>query len=191
MGVCCDSSNNKQTTPIIKRYNNNDYVPLIYANPDSSYRETQSINQTSDKRSRTLQRGNVLEMQAMLSDYPSSEINEYTFSNSRTLLIEAIIKCPNVSIIKMIMDKGANIDIPELATGNTALFLSALDLKIEFVEELLKYNPNINHVNKEGMNIFDFLHFYIFEQRKALGREVTQKEEELYKKIIELLKKYK
>ena len=41
------------------------------------------------------------------------------------------------------------------------------------------------------MNIFDFLHFHIFEQRKALGREVTQKEEELYKKIIELLKKYK
>jgi hypothetical protein len=191
MGVCCESNNNKQTTPIIKKYNNNDYVPLIYANPDPSYRETHSSNQTSDKRSRTLQRGNVPEMQAMLSDYPSSEINEYTFSNSRTLLIEAVIKCPNVSIIKMIMDKGANIDIPELATGNTALFLSALDLKIEFVGEILKYNPNIKHINKEGMNIFDFLHFHIFEQRKALGREVTQKEEELYKKIIELLKKYK
>ena len=164
---------------------------VIYANPESSFREPQSSNQTSDKRSRTLQRGNIPEMQAMLADYPSSEINEYTFSNSRTLLIEAVIKCPNVSIIKMIMEKGANIDIPELATGNTALFLSALDLKITFVAELLKYAPNVNHVNKEGMNIFDFLHFHIFEQRKALGREVTQKEEEVFKKIIELLKQYK
>jgi hypothetical protein len=58
------------------------------------------------------------------------------------------------------------------------------------VKALLKYNPDLNHVNKSKQNIFEFLQFQLFEQRKNLGREMVRQEKEKYEVIHGLLKEY-
>ena len=56
----------------------------------------------------------------------------------------------------MIMEKAADIDKEEYQTGNTAIFLSAVDLKVDFVRNLLKYRPNLQHRNHNNQDIFEF-----------------------------------
>ena len=140
-----------------------------------------------DEREEILRTGNKKEIQKLLNTIRNEDIDEYIFGQNKTLLLEAVIICPDPSVIDMIMKKGADINKEEYLTGNTALFLSALDLKVEFVERLLKYNPNFQHKNHKRQNIFDFLNYELFEQRQNLGREMTDKEMEKYNKIMNLL----
>ena len=65
-----------------------------------------------------------------------------------------------------------------------------MDLKVDFVEKLLKYHPNISHKNHSQQNIFEFLQFQLFEQRKSINREMTGREKEKYEQIDNMLKKY-
>ena len=140
-----------------------------------------------DEREEILRTGNRKEIQKLLNTIRNEDIDEYIFGQNKTLLLEAVIICTDPSVIDMIMKKGADINKEEYLTGNTALFLSALDLKVEFVERLLKYNPNFQHKNHKRQNIFDFLNYELFEQRQNLGREMTDKEMEKYNKIMNLL----
>ena len=131
---------------------------LAVADLDSS---RQVEDQDLDERDEILRRGVKKELQKMIDNY-NSDINEYSFGQNKTLLLEACIVCPNPAVIDMIMEKGADIDKEEYQTGNTALFLSALDLKVDFVKKLLKYQPNLQHKNHSRQNIFDFLKFQFF-----------------------------
>ena len=142
-----------------------------------------------DNRDDILRRGNKKELQIMANNYPD-DINEYSFGKNRTFLLEACIVCPNHCIIDMIMEKGADIDKEELNTGNTAIFLSALDLKVNFVRELLKYHPNLQHRNHANQDIFQFLNDKLIEQRKNIGRDLTYDEHEKYMQIINMLKEH-
>jgi hypothetical protein len=150
----------------------------------SIQRDSKSI----DNREQILKRGRINELKKMIDDY-DEDINAYTFGQNKTLLLEACNVCPNPEVIELIMNKGADIDKEEYHTGNTAIFLSALDLKDDFVEKLLEYNPNLLHKNHEQQDIFEFLNFFLIEQRKSLNRELIKKEKIKYDKILNLLKK--
>ena len=150
----------------------------------SIQRDSKSI----DNREQILKRGRINELKKMIDDY-DEDINAYTFGQNKTLLLEACNVCPNPEVIELIMNKGADIDKEEYHTGNTAIFLSALDLKDDFVEKLLEYNPNLLHKNHEQQDIFEFLNFFLIEQRKSLNRELIKKEKIKYDKILRLLKK--
>ena len=159
---------------------------LAVADLDSS---RQVEDQDLDERDEILRRGVKKELQKMIDNY-NSDINEYSFGQNKTLLLEACIVCPNPAVIDMIMEKGADIDKEEYQTGNTALFLSALDLKVDFVKKLLKYQPNLQHKNHSRQNIFDFLKFQLFEQRQKIGRELTDDERDKYQEIEKMLNDY-
>jgi hypothetical protein len=152
---------------------------------DSSIqRDSKSI----DNREQILKRGKINELKKMIDNY-DEDINAYTFGQNKTLLLEACNVCPNPEVIDLIMNKGADIDKEEYHTGNTAIFLSALDLKDDFVEKLLNYNPNLLHKNHNQQDIFEFLNFFLIEQRKSFNRELIKKEKIKYDKILNLLKK--
>ena len=152
---------------------------------DSSIqRDSKSI----DNREQILKRGKINELKKMIDNY-DEDINAYTFGQNKTLLLEACNVCPNPDVIELIMNKGADIDKEEYHTGNTAIFLSALDLKDDFVEKLLNYNPNLLHKNHNQQDIFEFLNFFLIEQRKSFNRELIKKEKIKYDKILKLLKK--
>jgi hypothetical protein len=150
----------------------------------SIQRDSKSI----DNREQILKRGRINELKKMIDDY-DEDINAYTFGQNKTLLLEACNVCPNPEVIELIMNKGADIDKEEYHTGNTAIFLSALDLKDDFVEKLLNYNPNLLHKNHNQQDIFEFLNFFLIEQRKSFNRELIKKEKIKYDKILNLLKK--
>ena len=181
MGVCCGASESKPKS----RASQNKESHLAKADPNSSMQvDVKDI----DSRVKILQRGIEPELEHMINTYDAN-INSYIFGQNKTLLLEAVIKCPNAKVVDMIMSKGADVDKEELQTGNTAIFLSALDLKVDFVEALLKYKPNLQHRNNSQQNIFEFLQFQLFDQRKSLGRELMRQEKEKYDTIISMLRR--
>ena len=159
---------------------------LAKADLDTSRQEEEEEKNT---RVEILRNGQKKELQKMVDNY-EEDINDYAFGTNKTLLLEAVINCPNPAVIDMIMEKGADIDKEEYQTGNTAIFLSAVDLKVDFVKTLLKYQPNLHHRNHAKQDIFDFLDFQLFQQRRKIGREMTDEENEKYNEICNMLREY-
>ena len=196
MGIC-DSSNDGKNTKKKRQHqhqsnNEKENKPrkknheLVKADLDDSKHLSK---QDLDEREEILKRGKKKELQNMINNY-NEDINEYSFGQNKTLLLQACMTCPNANVIDMIMQKGADIDKEEYQTGNTAIFLSAVDLKVDFVKKLLNYNPNLQHRNHAGQNIFDFLNFQLFEQRQKIGREMTEEERDKYQEIENMLNEY-
>ena len=173
------AGNNKRTVTKMPK--------LAKADTDSS-RQIDEEEET-DKRVEILRRGQKKELQKLIDNY-EDDINDYSFGTNKTLLLEAVINCPNSTVIDMIMEKGADIDKEEYQTGNTAIFLSAVDLKVDFVRNLLKYRPNLRHKNHNNQDIFDFLDFQLFKQRQKIGREMTEDEKKCYDEIESMLREY-
>jgi len=173
--------------PKIKKKNNNN-LKLEKADLNSSSINEDEIEE-KDKFKKILKRGEKEELQTLIDNF-TDDINSYAFGENKTLLLEAVIICPNPDIIDIIMKKNADINKGEFQTGNSPIFLCALDLKVEFVERLLKYKPNLKQRNKAGQNIFEFLNYQLFEQRKKFGRELTEEENGKYEKIEEMLQDY-
>ena len=194
MGVCDSSNegkqkNNKKRNQTGGKGHNstqNKKTKLVEADLDESRNISE---QDIDERESILRQGQTKELQRMIENY-NEDINAYSFGQNKTLLLEACMICPNPNVIDMIMEKGADIDKEEYQTGNTALFLSAVDLKVNFVKKLLNYNPNLQHRNHAGQNIFDFLNFQLFEQRQKIGRELTDEERDKYQEIENMLNEY-
>ena len=193
MGVCDSSNdekrrnNNKRNQPGAKSNNTKIKKPqLVQADLDESRNMSE---QDIDERESILRQGQTKELQRMIENY-NEDINAYSFGQNKTLLLEACMICPNPNVIDMIMEKGADIDKEEYQTGNTALFLSAVDLKVNFVKKLLNYNPNLQHRNHANQNIFDFLNYQLFEQRQKFGREMTNDERDKYQQIENMLNDY-
>ena len=196
MGIC-DSSNDGKNTKKKRQHqhqsnNEKENKPrkknheLVKDDLDDSKHLSE---QDLDEREEILKRGKKKELQNMINNY-NEDINEYSFGQNKTLLLQACMTCPNANVIDMIMQKGADIDKEEYQTGNTAIFLSAVDLKVDFVKKLLNYNPNLQHRNHAGQNIFDFLNFQLFEQRQKIGREMTEEERDKYQEIENMLNEY-
>ena len=159
---------------------------LATADLDSS---RQIEEEETDKRVEVLRRGQKKELKKLIDNY-EDDINDYSFGTNKTLLLEAVMNCPNPDVIDMIMEKGADIDKEEYETGNTAIFLSAVDLKVDFVKNLLKYDPNLHHRNHSKQDIFEFMDYQLIEQRQKIGREMTEDEKERYAEIENMLRNY-
>ena len=192
MGICNSSNDEKRkSNPNHREANKNPRNTsksrgLVKADLDD---DSHQISENIDQRDAVLKRGQRKELQNMIETY-NEEIDDYAFGQNKTLLLQACMICPNPDVVDMIMAKGADVDKEEYQTGNTALFLSAVDLKVDFVKKLLKYNPNLQHRNHAGQNIFDFLNFQLFEQRQKIGREMTEEERDKYQEIENMLNDY-
>ena len=194
MGACNSTNEAKQNRNTKKNQNGGSgnrrtktKIPkLVQADLDESINMSE---RGTDERESILRRGQTKELQQMLANYTDG-IDDYTFGQNKTLLLEACMVCPNANVVDMIMEKGADIDKEEYQTGNTALFLSAVDLKVDFVKKLLNYNPNLQHRNHANQNIFDFLNYQLFEQRQKIGREMTNEERDKYQQIENMLNDY-
>ena len=193
MGVCNSSNEQKHKNNPNRQEVNKDHRGtkksrgLVKADLDD---DSHQISENSiDQRDKILKRGQRKELQNLIDNY-NEEIDDYAFGQNKTLLLQACMTCPNPDVVDMIMAKGADVDKEEYQTGNTALFLSAVDLKVDFVRKLLNYNPNLQHRNHAGQNIFDFLNFQLFEQRQKIGREMTDEERDKYQEIENMLNDY-
>ena len=194
MGAC-DSINADGKRQVLnrgKRLNNNKRKPNTDSKITTDLSSSHQMEEEEieiDPKIEILRKGQKKELQKMIDNY-EDDINDYSFGANKTLLLEAVITCPNPVIIDMIMEKGADIDKEEYQTGNTAIFLSAVDLKVDFVRNLLKYKPNLHHRNHNKQDIFDFLEYQLFEIRPKNRKEMTDEEKEKYEEINNMLKDY-
>ena len=180
-----DEKKNEKKKDNNKKKNNKKGPKLVTADERASHQiEIKEIDKTVE----ILHKGEKEEIEKMVDSL--EDINDYSFGSNKTLLIQAVINCSNPEVIDIIMEKGADINKAESETGNTALFLSAVDLKVDFVKTLLKYKPNLKHKNHNNQDIFEFLNFNLFEKRGQIGRELTEEEKENYSEIEKMLKNY-
>ena len=181
MGVCC--GNEKKNVRRSRNTETSKKNNLKKTDPNSSNNLEININE----REKILKRGITHELKNLIDNF-DEDINSYVFGQNKTLLIEACIVCPNSEVIDLIMEKGANINCQEYQTGNTPIFITSLDLKVDFVQKILKYHPNLSHKNHNQQDIFEFLKFELFDQRKSLNREMSKREKEKYEQIESMLK---
>lgn len=182
MGICYSEDKSKSRRQVSEKTGSR----LAKADPNAS----QALDiKDIDAKIRTLKSGNLKEIEAMI-DQSNDDINSYCFGSNKTLLLEAVMDCPNPKVVDLIMKKGAIINYKEKETGNTAIFLCAIDLKVDFVRTLLNYNPDLTVKNNADQTIFEFMQFQLYDQRKSLKREMTRDEKENYDAIMSLLKEH-
>lgn len=61
------------------------------------------------QREQLLRRGQRREIKRMIDEYDEG-IDDYSFGYNKTLLLEAVIVCPNPKVVGMIMEKEVDID---------------------------------------------------------------------------------
>jgi hypothetical protein len=150
MGCC--ASQNKKRAHTYNKPNTTKIVPidkdLSNANQNLSQREPNLIELA-------IKNGDIEELNDMFN---KKEVTVSTqLGMNISILHYTVLKVNHPEVVEFIIKKGANVDEVEQETGNTPLFFAAVDLKESIVRVLLKYNPNINHKNNSGEDIFKFL----------------------------------
>lgn len=174
MGACQSSNANKSKKTRAKLSN---ISKVQDADVESSFNHGY-INQLNHKSNKNdlnflqtiISTNDIDKLQKLISNN-ELPLNDYIFSN-KTVLHFAVQRA-NTSTVELLLLNGSNVDKPELETGNTALFLAALDLNLEMVVCLLKFNPNIGVVNKSNQNVINLLENTFVAGISDSNREVT------------------
>lgn len=182
MGGICTSEKKVKKREKIKKGE----MKLEEPNPNSSL---VIQGPTVDSRIKILQRGIESELSEMINTYVETEdINAYTFGGNKTLLLQAVSDCRNCIVIDLIMEKNADINLKEKNCGNNALFLSAVNLKTDFVKRLIHYKIDVNATNLKNQNILSYLEEQLITNKNKYKRVLTTQENEKYQNIVSIIK---
>jgi ankyrin repeat protein len=199
MGACCSSTNSQQksTQQQIQEKRKSKINPdeaRIDTNMNDSNASANKLHKTST--TTCLISGDIVKLEEILQSQ-NIDVNDYNNTN-KNFFHDALIKSNKVEVIEMLINKKrADINLPEQQTGNTPIFLAAIDLKVDFVKLLIKHNPNIYHLNEEKQNVIDFLREWNNEliegakRRSSLKRGLSEEEKENFDEILNLLEDYK
>ena len=197
MGACCKTTTNEKSAQEKyeerRKKNLNEQIKIDTKILD----ESTSSHKTGKTTKNCLATGDIAKLEEIL-DSQKINVNDYNGSN-KNFFHEAIISTNSAEIIEMLIKKRkADINLPELQTGNTAIFLASVDLKVEIVQTLLRYKPKLNHLNEEKQTVIDFLNEWnnIFKEASerrisSLKRELSPEERYKFEEILHLLNEYK
>lgn len=119
-------------------------------------------------------------------------VNSYDYEGSiMTILHKAVQISDDPDLIDLILSKGADVDLEEKETGNTALMIASIDYKDEIVKVLLKYSPNIDKQNKKGQNIFSYLKYFFNDKQGIKQTDLSPDQKYKVDKIVRMLNEYK
>jgi ankyrin repeat protein len=189
MGACCTATNKKND----RRFRTSPSGVKVDEIPDErSVLEDGKSNPGSEKPIHiALRTGNTRLLQELI-DRQEINVNDYIFGGSdKTLLHEAVQISESFQIVETVLNNKADVNALEKETGNTALILAALDLKLEIVKSILKFNPNINIKNRKGQDIFLIINEYLIEKKGSKKTDLTPEQSQKLQNIIEVLKEYK
>lgn len=190
MGACCTATNKHE-----RRSSNRNSTPNIKVEeiPDdaSIVDEGKPRHGSNNPVQQYLRSGNTRGVQELI-DRKEIIVNDYIYGGSdKTILHEAVQISDSDMVIETILNNRADVNAVEKETGNTALILAALDLKVDIVKTILKFNPNIRIRNRKGQDIFVFLNDYLVEKKGTKKTDLTPEQSEKLHKIIDMLKDYK
>ena len=137
-----------------------------------------------------LKTGNTKLLQDMI-DNGQINVDDYAFGGDKTVLHEAVQISDSPDVIDLLLKNKADVNAIEKETGNTALFLASLDLKVELVKVILKYRPHIQHTNFKGQDVFAFLNENLIEKKGVKKTDLTKEQLDRLQDILEQLKSYK
>lgn len=189
MGACCTATNKKND----RRFRTSPTGVKVDEIPDErSILEDGKPNLGSEKPIHiALRTGNTRLLQELI-DRQEINVNDYIFGGSdKTLLHEAVQISESSQIVETVLNNKADVNALEKETGNTAIILAALDLKLEIVKTILKFNPNINIKNRKGQDIFMIINEYLIEKKGSKKTDLTTEQSQKLQNIIEILKEYK
>jgi hypothetical protein len=188
MGACCTANDKKERRTSNKK-----------STPDLKVEEIPDEESVIDGKNRNmkeqpfqvyLRSGNAKKIQELI-DRGELVPNDYTLIGDKTLLHEAVQLSDNSDVINTILNSRWDVNAVEKETGNTALMLAAVDLKVDFVKTILKYHPNLKIKNRAGQDIFVFLNEYLIEKKGIKKTDLIPEQKEKFRTIIELLKECK
>ena len=118
------------------------------------------------------------------------KLNEYIFGGTETILHKAVCRGHNAQIVEFLLNKGAKVDTVEIVTNNTPLFFACVDLKIDMVEVILNFSPNVEHKNKSDEDTVQYMQ-NTFYPKKGFGKTIIPEEKKKYDAILEKIESYK
>jgi ankyrin repeat protein len=189
MGACCTATNKKND----RRFKTSPSGVKVDEIPDErSILEDGKPNSGAEKPIHiALRTGNTRLVQELI-DRQEINVNDYIFGGSdKTLLHEAVQISESWQVVETVLNNQADVNAVEKETGNTAIILAALDLKVEIVKTILKFNPNINIKNRKGQDIFLIINEYLIEKKGSKKTDLTPEQNQKLQSIIEMLKEYK
>jgi ankyrin repeat protein len=190
MGACCTSDESKHKKTMYRKSRPDMKVEGAPedASVDFGRKGEKPIN-------RYIRNGDVRIIQGMISN-GEIDVNDYIFGSNKTILHEAVLSGNSADLVECVLDNKADINLPEKETGNTALFLAGLDLKVDMVKVLVKYRPDLKIKNNNNQDIFQCLKSTLVNKDNKNGgyykkAEMTNEEHEKYRLILEILSEYK
>lgn len=177
MGACC-STDNKDRSQTFNKKNNETKMTVI--DLDQSNKKDDNFNDVleSDKLLENKIKYNDIRFIQKQLDERKITINTKIGMNL-SLLQYAVLKQSSLEMIEFLLDNNANINEKEEETGNTVLFFASLDLNEDLVKLLLKFNPDINIINKKKEDIFTFLENEFRKKRDIKNKEKYKDVEKL------------
>lgn len=194
MGACCTSTKNTSGNSTEDQIKNQRKSKMnqnlkVDVNMEDSRNEDENSKLEKTSTATCLINGDLEQLEKILK---STDVNDYNGTN-KNFFHEAILKTNKVDIVKMLIyKKRANPNLPETETGNTPIFLAAIDLKVDIVKLLLENGANVLHINHEKQNVIEFLKEWNNEninakRRSSLKRELSPEEKANYDEIIQTL----
>ena len=185
MGACCSSTNNNKkeyhksmSTRKSKvqeanldesKCDDKPVIPLSYRIPAQEYIEKGEYNQLN----KLISSGEL-------------NVNEYIFDGcGKTPLLYAVQKSTK-EIVELLLDKGADINLCEKSTGNSALYIASVDIKNDIVSLLIKNSKlDYNLKNNNHHDIFEALDEFF------KGKEIPKEKKDKLNNIIKSIKEAK
>lgn len=185
MGACCtsDDKNKKRRTS-----NLNSIQMKVDEIPDEVSNDYGKRKKTNEKPIiQYLKTGNARLIQDMI-DKKEIDVNEYVFGGDKTVLHEAVQISDHAAVVDVILKNKADVNAVEKETGNTALFLAALDLKVEIVRTILNYNPDMTIKNNKNQDVIKCVNENLIEKRGVKKADLTIEQVERLQAILDMLK---
>ena len=148
-----------------------------------------NINDDEEKILNYITQGSLNKIEELF-DKGEIKLNEYVFGGTETILHKAVCRGNSAKIVEFLLLKGAKVDTIEIVTDNTPLFFACVDLKVDIVEVILNFSPNIEHLNKGDENALQYLN-NTFYPKKGYGKTITPEDKKKYDAIVEKIENYK
>jgi ankyrin repeat protein len=154
MGACCSAVD--KNTRHTKDYKNQK-TDIQEADINKSNENIKPKTNSRISGEAFLRDGDIKTIQGLINDGEFG-VNDLIFDGGSKTALHIAIQNPHKSVVELILNKGADVNIPELNTGNSAIFMAAIDFKLEYVDLLFNTNKvNFELRNNNGKDIFEYL----------------------------------
>jgi ankyrin repeat protein len=190
MGPCCSAVPKHHQSEHNKNYKERKFN-VQEANPENSMADDKPKigNSGRNPSEHYIRTGDVLSLQKLI-DNGDLLVNELTFDGGSKTALHVAVQNPHKSVVELLLNNGSNVNIPELNTGNSAIFMAAIDFKVDYVDLLLiSSSINLTLRNNNNKDILEFLEDFKNSKIQRISTEDKGKIELIIKRIKQAIER--